>query len=218
MPAGRPERRPAARWGRAVAAALLLMAAAGAQALGFDELMGLLAQTRSAEARFYEQRYVHGLDAPLVSQGTLSFAAPDRFVRNTTSPRPESMAVQGQQLTLTRSGRSRTMAVDALPEVQAIVEAIRGTLNGNATVLRAHFTPVVSGSAERWQLVLTPREPRLQKLLAGITLGGSRTLLQKVEMRMADGDSSVMQIETTAVNTAAAAPAGPAAPAAAPRP
>ncbi len=162
---------------------------------GLDELMSLLAQTRSGQARFTEQRTVKGLDAPLVSSGTLSFAAPDRFSRITTSPRAESMAVEGNIVTMSRGGRSRSVVLDAAPEIEAIVEAVRGTLTGNARSLQQHFKPVVKGNAELWTLELSPIEPRLQSLLAMVRLGGRRAELGSVEMRMADGDRSMMTIE-----------------------
>lgn len=192
-----------------VTALLLLAAAPSAWALQLDELMSLLRQTRSAEARFTEQRRVKGMDAPLVSTGTLSFSAPDRFVRSTLTPKPEQMAVEGKIVTLSRNGRSRTMVVDAAPEMEAIVEAVRGTLTGNADSLKVHFTTGVSGNAEQWTLELLPIEPRLKVLLASVRLSGRRGELRQVEMRMADGDSSTMAIETLSSVPAGAPAAGP---------
>lgn len=181
-----------------MAVVLTLMAGSGLAAaapLQLDELMTLLAQVRSGEARFTEQRIVKGLDAPLLSSGTLSFAAPDRFARRTLEPRPESMVVEGPIVTLTKGGRSRSLVLDASPETEAIVEAVRGTLTGNAQTLKAHFKVAVSGSTDQWALELQPIEPRLQVMLASVRIAGRRTEVRTVEMRMADGDRSVMSIE-----------------------
>ena len=48
-------------------ALLLVLAFGAAPAWAFDlnELMGLLAKQKSGEARFTEQRFVHGLEGPL---------------------------------------------------------------------------------------------------------------------------------------------------------
>ncbi|WP_395700055.1 outer membrane lipoprotein carrier protein LolA [Aquabacterium sp.] len=183
---------------RCLAVVLALMAGSGLAAaapLQLDELMTLLAQVRSGEARFTEQRIVKGLDAPLLSSGTLSFAAPDRFARRTLEPRPESMVVEGPIVTLTKGGRSRSLVLDASPETEAIVEAVRGTLTGNAQTLKAHFKVAVSGSTDQWALELQPIEPRLQVMLASVRIAGRRAEVRTVEMRMADGDRSVMSIE-----------------------
>ena len=190
------------------AAALVTPAVHAAPGFDLDALMGLLAATKSGQARFSEQRHVKGLDAPLSSSGTLSFSAPDRFVRSTTSPKAETVAVEGNFLTTTRNGRSRTMVLDASPELEAIVEAVRGTLTGNAASLRQHFKPQVSGNAEQWTLDLMPQTPRLQFLLERIRLQGRRAELRTVEMRMGDGDSSVMTIEALVLSNAPTASAG----------
>lgn len=193
------------RWAAPLVLALGSLAALPAHALDLPELMALLAQKRSGEARFTEQREVKGLDAPLASSGTLSFAAPDRFTRKTLAPRPESMVVEGNIVTLTRNGRSRSMALDASPEMEAIVEAVRGTLTGNATSLQQHFKLAVAGTPEQWTLELKPATPRLAVMLDSVRIAGKRGELRTVEMRLADGDRSVMQIEPVA---AAPAPSG----------
>lgn len=179
-------------------------AAAPAAALDLPELMGILSKVRSGEARFTEQRQVKGLDAPLVSSGTLSFSAPDRFTRKTLAPKPEGMEVEGNMVTLSRGGRSRTFVLDASPETEAIVEAVRGTLTGNAQSLQEHFKVKVGGSPEQWTMELLPIAPRLQVLLSSVRIAGRRAELRTVEMLMADGDRSLMQIEPMASGSAAA--------------
>lgn len=186
----------------ALAAGLALGAlapAARAAVPTLDELMAQLAQVRGGQASFSEKRSVKGMDAPLLASGTLSFQAPDRFVRSTTAPKAETIAVEGNIVTLTRNGRSRTMVLDASPELEAIVESVRGTLTGNAAALKQHFKPIVTGSLAQWTLELQPLTPRLQVMLASIRLSGQRSELRAVEMRMADGDTSLMAIEPTAL-------------------
>jgi outer membrane lipoprotein-sorting protein len=198
---------PVRRRLRSMAAPALMVVAAAfclpAHALDLPELMALLAQKRSGEARFTEQREVKGLDAPLASSGTLSFAAPDRFTRRTIAPRAESMVVEGNIVTLTRNGRTRSMALDASPEMEAIVEAVRGTLTGNATSLQQHFKLSLAGTPEQWTLELKPATPRLAVMLDSVRSGGKRNELRTVEMRLADGDRSLMQIEPVAAPSTA---------------
>lgn len=198
-----PARGRLGRLAAPVLMAVLALAALPAHALDLPELMTLLAQKRSGEARFTEQREVKGLEAPLASSGTLSFAAPDRFTRKTLTPRPESMVVEGNIVTLTRNGRSRSLALDASPEMEAIVEAVRGTLTGNATSLQQHFKLAVAGTPEQWTLELKPATPRLAVMLDSVRIAGKRSELRTVEMRMADGDRSVMTIEPVAAGAGA---------------
>jgi hypothetical protein len=82
-----------------------------------------------------------------------------------------------------------------VPEAAVIVEAIRGTLTGNRTLLERHFTATVTGAAQRWTLSLAPIEPRLQELVKTVQLGGQGPYVREVVVAMADGDRSVMTIQ-----------------------
>ncbi|WP_295642662.1 outer membrane lipoprotein carrier protein LolA [uncultured Methylibium sp.] len=191
---------------RGLAACLLLPLTGGAQAFDLPELMSLLARRKSGEARFTEQRFVQGFDAPLESSGTLAFTAPDRFERRTLQPRAEAMVVDGNTLTLTRSGRSRQLVLDATPELQPLVEALRGTLSGNGAVLSRYFRSALSGSAEQWTLELRPLQTRIGESLRSLRLAGRRDELVRVEMDFAGGDRSVMTIVPRAAPGPASSP------------
>lgn len=173
-----------------------LLCAPAAWAFGVPEVMALLAQRKSGEARFTEQRFVAGLEQPLVATGTLSFTAPDQLSRRTTSPKAEAMLVDGNRLTLERGGRVHRMRLDTMPEIAGMVAAMRGTLTGNVAALREFFDPSVDGSAARWTLTLTPTDERLQGVLRSLRLEGQRAELRVVEVLLADGDRSRMTIET----------------------
>jgi outer membrane lipoprotein-sorting protein len=176
----------------AVAACAALPAHA---AFGFPELMGTLAQRRSGEAKFVEQRFVSVLDQTLTYTGTLSFSAPDRLARHTLTPRPESFVVEGNQLTLQRGERVRRVALDSVPELAAMVEAMRGTLAGDGAALQRHFKPSVEGAAARWTLTLVPLDFRLLGVVRQLRIDGHQSDVRVVELQLADGDRSVMTIE-----------------------
>ena len=173
----------------------LVGASVHASTLRLEELMATLAAIPSGEARFTEKRHVLQLDQTLESSGRLSFTAPDIFVRETLKPRQEKLAVSGNTVTMSQGSRRRTLALDATPEAQVIVEAIRGTLTGNREVLERHFTVQLDGTLARWTLELVPRDARLRGQVARVGLSGERAAVREVQILMTDGDRSVMQIE-----------------------
>jgi len=176
------------------------IAATPTHAAGFDlgALTTLLGRVRSGEATFVETRRIEMLDRTLQSSGRLSFKAPDSFVRETLKPRHEKLAVDGNTLTMSLGERSRTMQLDASPEAAVIVEAIRGTLTGNRATLERLFETTVSGDAARWSLDLVPRDLRLRGQVAAVRVSGRDAAAREVEVRLADGDRSVMTIEPVA--------------------
>lgn len=192
---------------RAFVLALAFCAVPAFAAAGFElpELMALLAKQKSGEARFTEQRFVHGLEGPLDASGTLSFDAPDKLVRRTLSPRIETMAVEGNTLTLSRGGRNRTLALDSMPELLGLVEAMRGTLTGDGATLQRYFRSTVSGSSAKWTLDLTPLDSRLAAQVRSMRISGRASDVLGLEMEFVGGDRSVMNITP---GGAVAVPAG----------
>ena len=181
------------RWCRWLIAALAL-SASSAWAFDLPELMGLLAKQKNGEARFTEQRFVRGLEGPLDASGTLSFQAPDRLTRRTLSPRAETMSVDGNTLTLSRGGRTRTMTLDSVPELLGMVEAMRSTLNGNGQTLERYFRHTLTGNAGKWTLELMPIDDRLAAQVRSLRLTGKAGEVLGVEMEFIGGDRSVMTI------------------------
>ena len=170
------------------------------------QLMQTLAQVKAGEATFVERRTVQMLERTLESSGKLWFAAPDTFVRETLKPRRESVKVVGNNVTMSQGSRSRTVALDSVPEANVILEAICGTLTGNGEALELHFKTGVAGTAERWSLELVPRDVLLREQVLSVRVSGVQALVREVLVVMADGDRSVMTIAPLVATTAPASP------------
>ena len=158
-------------------------------------LAALLAERKSGEARFTEERFVSGFDGPLRASGTLSFKAPDRFSRQTLEPVAEALVVEGNTLTLKRGTRTRQLALDTVPELTALVEAVRATLTGNAAALQRHFTARVEGGPALWTLTLVPRDTRLATQVRELQIAGQGADVRSVALWLSGGDRSLMSVQ-----------------------
>lgn len=173
------------------------------------QLMRTLAQVKAGEATFTEKRSVAMLERTLESSGRLSFEAPDSFTRETLKPRRDRVSVVGNTVTMSQGNRSRSVALDTVPEAAVIIEAIRGTLTGNRAALEKNFSTTVSGNAQRWALDLVPRDWRLREQVTSVRVSGQQALLREVVVAMADGDRSVMTIVPAAAGARTIEPAAP---------
>jgi hypothetical protein len=186
---------------RALWAGLALLALAPwAGAADFDvaRLMELLRAHRPGKATFHETKNIAILDRPVESSGELVFTPPDRLEKRTTGLNAERMVVDRDTLTLERGGRKQSLALRDHPHIAVLVESIRGTLAGDRAALEKVYTLAVDGDAQRWRLVLKPRDRALGQVVARIEIGGSQAQVRRVEIEQADGDSSRMVITPVA--------------------
>ena len=177
--------------------ALALLSAPAHAAWDVDQLMQALAQNKSGRATFVEKKYIAMLDRPVESSGELLYTAPDRLEKRTVKPKPESMVLEGNTLTVERGRRQYVLALQDYPELGAFTESIRGTLAGDQKTLARIYNITLEGSEDRWTLTLRPIESRMAAAVQRVVIHGSRAELHSIEIEQADKDRSVMTITST---------------------
>ena len=183
-------------------AALALPAYAAEPAWGLQELMIDLGRVKQAKGTFLEKKYLKMLNAPLESSGQLIYTAPYRLEKLTLSPKPESMVVDQDTLTVEMRGRKRSLQIQDYPVLWAFVESIRGTLKGDLSALQQFYHVKLEGSRQAWQLQLQPTEKKMMALIQTIVIRGSKDRLNAIEISEADGDRSVMTVIDDATTSA----------------
>jgi outer membrane lipoprotein-sorting protein len=181
-------------------ASLLGAGSVQAEELTLDQLMQMLAQTKTAKATFVETKSIAMLDAPVESSGELSYKAPGYFEKRSLKPKAESMQLDGNMLTLERNGRKRSLQLQGYPEIAAFIDSIRGTLAGDRKALERAYSLNLQGSAQDWKLLLTPTEAKMRKIVNEIEISGAHNQLHTITISQADGDSSLMTIQNLEVH------------------
>lgn len=181
-------------------AAAVLCAALPSQAADLDlgKLLGQLAQTRSAKATFTEKQYLGLLDKPLESSGELAYTAPGHLEKRTLQPKAESLVLDAGTLTVERSGRRHVLKLQDYPEIAAFIDSIRATLAGDRPALEAAYRTELDGKPERWTLQLTPLAPKMLAKVSKVRITGANAELRQIEITQADGDHSLMTIDSVA--------------------
>lgn len=159
------------------------------------QLMEDLARSKGGRVRFVETKYLSLLDKPLVSSGEMSFTAPDRLEKRTLAPRPETLLLDNDRVTIERDQRKLSISLASQPEALAFADSIRGTLNGNRQALEKHYGLHLAGSRDNWTLTLLPSEQGIAAIIQKITISGQRNRIHTIEYLQADGDRAVMRIE-----------------------
>ena len=187
--------RPRFRLWALVWLALLVSPLVQAAPLSIAQLMATLAKNPQGAATFTEKKTISILDQPVESSGELLFIAPARLEKRTLKPRPETMVLDGDTLTLERGRRKHVLQLKDYPEVAGMIESIRGTLAGDRQALERVYHLALDGGLESWTLVLTPLDPRVGAVIARIRMEGVKEVVRSVEILQADGDRSLMRIQ-----------------------
>lgn len=171
-------------------------AAVTASGLSLEGLMEGLAQVKSASGQFVERKYLRILTEPLEFRGTLSYSAPGRLEKHTLKPKPESLVLEQDRLTIEDKARNqrRVLVLQEHPVLWAFVESIRSTLAGDLKSLNRFYHVSLEGDERRWHLLMKPRDARMQTVVSEIRVTGSGHSVRVVEVHEAGGDHSVMTI------------------------
>jgi hypothetical protein len=176
------------------AALFCLALPASATSADLEQLMQLLAARRHGQVSFVEQHFMKLLKRPTESYGELRYDAPDRLEKRTLDPKPETLTLSGDVLTVERAGRSRVLDLKSYPKMLPLIESIRATLAGDLPALERVFSIEFAGDVSRWSLSLTPRDPELARSVSQVRIEGVRDTLLRVEILETDGDRSLMTL------------------------
>jgi outer membrane lipoprotein-sorting protein len=159
-------------------------------------LMDRLAQVPERQARFHEEKTLASLERPIASAGRLVYRRPNHLEKHTTEPVTESLVVEGEKLTIAL-GRDPARIVDlaSAPELQALVDTVRGTLAGDLKTLQRYYTIEAAGTPPSWRLTLTPSAPVVARFVRRVIVDGAATNPTLIQVVQANGDEQRMFIE-----------------------
>jgi hypothetical protein len=179
-----------------LAALMLLWGQGGGaeESWGLTQLMQAMAQVESSSARFTETKYLSVLTTPLTLSGKLSYVRPGRVEKHVLVPYDERLTVENDVLTLEKNGKNRTLDLPSHPVAWAFVESIRATLSGDLALLQRFYRARFDGDHAAWRLILEPLDSEITAYVQSITIDGSDNHIDRIELREAGGDRSVMVI------------------------
>ena len=178
------------------AGASCALAQPAAATWGLPQLMHGLGQVRAASGRFVERKTIHVLDAPLMTSGTLTYAAPDYLRKMTLSPIGQDFVLEQGQVEITSGAdhQRETFSLGAAPQIAGLVEGIRATLAGDLPMLERYYTVRLTGSEAGWQLFLQPKNAQATRFITWMLIQGSGNRLTAIDTASLNGDHSEMSI------------------------
>ncbi len=160
--------------------------------LTLDTLMTRFRGIAGLSAHYREEKRIALLAEPLVSEGTVHYAPPNRIARHTLTPTSASVVLDGTTLRFGDGKTERSIDVASSPVVRAFVDSFLSVLAGDRAALERSFkVDFQTPGAQKWELTLTPREASLGGILRDIRFTGDALVLSQMRIREASGDEGV---------------------------
>jgi outer membrane lipoprotein-sorting protein len=166
-------------------------ARAGAPSLTLGELLARMAKTRGVVAEFHERKEIALLDAPLESTGTLYFAPPDRFTRETRTPSATRLVLDGARMRFQDATGVNALDLAANPVARQFAENMVALWSGDRARLERIYELSFAAEGARWQLALVPREAALRRFIERLVLRGDGAQMRELELLESDGDRTL---------------------------
>lgn len=177
---------------RSLGALTLLAVSSWANAFDLQQLSEQLAKPDVIHGQFIQEKHLRALPQPLISKGSFVLAKNHGLLWLLKTP-----LQQDYRITANGIARRDTNGWQLLPNKSAGAEQNRlflAVLQGDSSGLQRDFELTLSGTAQQWQLTLTPRSVLLKQVFKQINIDGG-TLVQTIELLETQGDSTLLRMQ-----------------------
>ena len=156
-----------------------------------EDILGHLAKHPQVRAEFTQSRENPALAEPQLSHGDLLFVIGHGMAWHTRDPFEDTLVfTSGDTSRLNAQGKLERVR-DGNRGVSQVSGMLQSLLAGKSDDAKRQFTITADGTVEHWTLHFVPRQARVAKVLAGITLKGD-DFLQSIEVDLASGERTVI--------------------------
>ncbi|WP_460123209.1 outer membrane lipoprotein carrier protein LolA [Pseudomonas sp. H3_G09] len=177
---------------RSLGALTLLAVSSWANAFDLQQLSEQLAKPDVIHGQFIQEKHLRALPQPLISRGSFVLAKNHGLLWLLKTP-----LQQDYRITAKGIARRDTNGWQLLPNKSAGAEQNRlflAVLQGDSSGLQRDFELALSGTAQQWQLTLTPRSVLLKQVFKQINIDGG-ALVQSIELLETQGDSTLLRMQ-----------------------
>ncbi|MBV4470106.1 outer membrane lipoprotein carrier protein LolA [Pseudomonas siliginis] len=177
---------------KSLGALTLLAVSSWANAFDLQQLSEQLAKPDVIHGQFTQEKHLRALPQPLISKGSFVLAKNHGLLWLLKTP-----LQQDYRITANGIARRDANGWQLLPNKSAGAEQNRlflAVLQGDSSGLQRDFELALSGTAQQWQLTLTPRSMLLKQVFQQINIDGG-ALVQTIELLETQGDSTLLRMQ-----------------------
>lgn len=176
---------------RSVSIVLLGLLATAAQAFDLDQLSAQLAKPAVVRGPLIQEKHLRALPKPLTSRGQFVLSGEQGLLWQLQSPLKQDYRINQNGIAKrTANGWQQQPGQDVAAQQSRLFLAV---LKGDHTGLARDFQLELSGTADDWQLSLTPNSLLLKQIFSRIQIEGG-ALVKQIELSETQGDRTVLHL------------------------
>lgn len=171
-----------------------------------EEVMQTLTQAAASmqcmNCRFTQQKTMAMLSEPTVSEGLMSYNAPDRMRWEYTSPYAFALVVDGEKITKINEGNEEVLDAKSGRMYQGIVNIIMSSATGKKLFDKTMFDVDIQDVGEFWKAEMKPKRQNMKRMFSTLTFYFMKAdnIINRVEMTEAGGDVTTIQFYDMKIN------------------
>lgn len=171
-----------------------------------DEVVDMLTQAAASmqcmQCHFTQQKTMAMLSEPAVSEGLMSYDAPDKMRWEYTSPYSFALVVNGKEMTKITDGVEEVLDAKSGRMYQGIVNIIMSSATGKKLFDKTTFDVDIKDIDGFWKAEMTPKKRDMKRMFSMLTFYFSKddNIIKKVEMTEAGGDVTLIQFYDMKIN------------------
>ena len=160
-----------------------------------ETLMQTAASMTCMNCRFTQQKTMAMLAEPTVSEGIMSYTAPDKMRWEYTSPYSFALVVDGEKITKITDGNEELLDAKSGRMYQGLVNIIMSSATGKKMFDSSMFDVVINEDGEYWKASMTPRKRDMKRMFNQLFFYFDKQtyVISKVVMTEAGGDITTIQ-------------------------
>lgn len=171
-----------------------------------EEVMETLTRTAASmqcmQCRFTQQKTMTMLAEPSISEGLMSYNAPDKMRWEYTSPYSFALVVDGKRIAKITDGNEEVLDSKSGKMYQGIVNIIMSSATGKNLFDKSMFDVDIQDVGDFWKAEMNPKKHNMKRMFAKLTFYFSKesNIINKVEMTEAGGDVTMIQFSDIKIN------------------
>lgn len=186
---------------------LLATTSAFAQSTLITQIQAIVLKPTTMSGQFKQAKYLVGISKPLYSYGKFYIDTNKGILWQTQRPFPNILVLTRDKI-IQKQGNNQIMMMSAQqePVVNVINHILFSLLAGDFTEVQNIFNLTGSAVDQHWNVLLSPRDASLAKIIQSIALKGDATV-KEVEVDEVNGDRTVIDFSNTRQGRNAITPA-----------